>query len=66
MGYGGRLKEGVVYLGGLDQGPELLTRVENVVLAACGTSHFATRYAEYVMRRMSIFQYVRAQIASEI
>ena len=73
MNYGGRLKEGIVYLGGLDQvhhqekvTPELLSRVENVVLAACGTSHFACRYAEYVIRRMGVFQYVKAQIASEI
>ena len=73
LGYGGRLKDGIVYLGGLDQvhhmekvNPELLSRVENVVLAACGTSHYACRYAEYVMRRMGVFQYVKAQIASEI
>ena len=66
LNYGGRLagpeNDNMVYLGGLDQchqaegvTPDVLCRVENVVLAACGTSHYACRYAEYVMRRMGIF-----------
>jgi glucosamine--fructose-6-phosphate aminotransferase (isomerizing) len=74
MAFGGRLRsDDIVKLGGLDSchaqercSPEILRRVENVVLAACGTSHYATRYVELIMRRMGIFQYVRAHIASEI
>jgi glucosamine 6-phosphate synthetase-like amidotransferase/phosphosugar isomerase protein len=35
-------------------------------LAACGTSYYASQYAEYLMRELGCFTYVEAKTASEI
>jgi glucosamine--fructose-6-phosphate aminotransferase (isomerizing) len=66
LNYGARLKGDGAKLGGLEQNEDELIRIENMVLAACGTSYYAAQYAEYLMREMEIFQYVEAKMASEI
>ena len=68
LNYGARFKQGepLVKLGGLDANEEALLNIENLMIAACGTSFYAGQFAEYLMREMEIFQYVEAKIASEI
>jgi len=56
----------MVKLGGLDSKREQLTKVDNMIIAACGTSHYASKYGEYLMREMGCFKYVEALVASEI
>ena len=68
LNYGARFIQGepLVKLGGLDQNEEQLINIENLIIAACGTSFYAASYAQYLMREMEIFEYVEAKIASEI
>ena len=68
LGYGSRLMGGdnMVKLGGLDSKREDLLKVENLLIAACGTSLNAGRYGMYLMRELGCFRTVTAQIASEI
>ena len=56
----------MVKLGGLEQHEEKLDGIQNLIIAACGTSFYAGQYAEYLMRELNIFHYVEAKIASEI
>ncbi len=56
LNYGARLGDGSgVKLGGLDSNEEKLMAIENLVIAACGTSFYAGQYAEYLMRDLDIF-----------
>lgn len=41
-------------------------QVDNLILAACGTSHYATKYVEVLLRKLGSFDYVECKIASEI
>ena len=68
LNYGARFISGqpLVKLGGLESNEEKLTLIDNLVIAACGTSFYASQYAEFLMREMETFQYVEAKIASEI
>ena len=56
----------MVRLGGLEKNEEKLMKVESLILAACGTSHYATRYCEVLLRKLGCFNYVECNIASEI
>lgn len=66
--YGARLMGGdnMVKLGGLDRCKDDLQKIENMIIAACGTSHLAGKYGEYLMRDLGCFKYVESVIASEI
>ena len=47
LNYGGRLEggePGLVKLGGLDTSEESLIEIENLLIAACGTSYYASLY----------------------
>jgi glutamine---fructose-6-phosphate transaminase (isomerizing) len=68
LNYGARLmsNKAMVRLGGLDAHADSLSQVNNLVLAACGTSFFACKYAENIMRKLGCFDYVEAKCASEI
>jgi len=68
LNYGARLmtNKAMVRLGGLTNHEDDLSQVNSLVLAACGTSHYATKYAEILMRQLNCFDYVEAKIASEI
>ena len=60
LNYGARLMggENMVKLGGLDDKREKLIEIDNLIIAACGTSHNAGRYGEYLMRELGCFKYV--------
>ena len=68
LNFGSRLMGGkaMVRLGGLDNNEEKLVKIESLVLAACGTSHYATRYVEVLLRKLGCFNYIECKIASEI
>lgn len=40
----------LVKLGGLDRNESELIAIDHMLIAACGTSHYASQYAEYLMR----------------
>lgn len=56
----------MVRLGGLNSHEEALSQVNSLILAACGTSYYASRYAESLMKRLGCFEYVEAKPAGEI
>lgn len=68
LGFGGRLMggENMVKLGGLENDRAKLCEVENLIIAACGTSYRAGQYGEILMKEMAGLKYVEALIASEI
>lgn len=68
LGFGGRLMggENMVKLGGLENDRVKLCEIENLIIAACGTSYRAGQYGEILMKEMAGLKYVEALIASEI
>lgn len=68
LGFGGRLMGGdnMVKLGGLENDKQKLCQIDNLIIAACGTSYRAGQYGEILMKEMAGFKYVEALIASEI
>ena len=40
--------------------------VDNLLIAACGTSYYASLYGKYLMREFKCFSTVEVKIASEI
>lgn len=68
LNFGARLMGGkaMVKLGGLEQNEDKLILIDHLVVAACGTSFYASQYMEYLAREMQVFCYIEAKIASEI
>lgn len=69
LGFGGRLNgsdKGFVKLGGMDKDEKQLMNVENLLIAACGTSYYASLYGSLLMRDFGCFNMVEVKIASEI
>lgn len=68
LNYGARLMggENMVKLGGLDLKKDDLQSIDYMIIAACGTSHLAGKYGEYLMRELGCFKYCESLIASEI
>ena len=68
LNYGARLMGGknMVKLGGLEAHEERLLQIENLMIAACGTSYYASQYLQYLLRKMGVFTFVEAKMASEI
>jgi glucosamine--fructose-6-phosphate aminotransferase (isomerizing) len=68
LNFGARLMtaKAMVRLGGLEKYEEKLMQVDNLILAACGTSHYATKYVEVLLRKLGSFDFVECKIASEI
>ena len=56
----------MVRLGGLEKSMEDLSQVDSLIMAACGTSHYATIYAEHLMKQIGCFSFIRCIKASEI
>ena len=56
----------MVRLGGLEKKTEELQQVDHLIMAACGPSHYATIYAEHLMKQLNCFNFVRCIKASEI
>jgi len=68
LNYGARLMggENMVKLGGMDKFQESLKSIDSLIIAACGTSHLAGKYGEYLMKELGCFKYINSVIASEI
>ena len=68
LNYGARLmaNKAMVRLGGLEAHQDNLMNIEHLILMACGTSHYATRYVAHLMNQLKCFEYVEAKIASEV
>ena len=56
----------MVKLGGLEARAEKLKEIDYLIIAACGTSHLAGKYGEWIMKEFGCFKYVQSIIASEI
>mmetsp|Transcript_11346 Transcript_11346/g.21243 ORF Transcript_11346/g.21243 Transcript_11346/m.21243 type:complete len:725 (-) Transcript_11346:84-2258(-) len=65
LGFGGRLSDDRVYLGGLDNNEKLLSQIKIMILSACGTSLNAAKYAEKLMKNLESFDHVVALDAAE-
>ena len=65
LGYGGRLSDDRVFLGGLESNKEKLLTIKNLVLAACGTSLNAGNYGAKIMRSLGSFDTVQTIDAAE-
>lgn len=56
----------MVKLGGLDRNRDELLKIDNLIIAACGTSYLAGKYGEYLMKELGCFKFVNSMFASEI
>ena len=65
LGFGGRLSDEKVFLGGLDAHENDIVKIKNLVLSACGTSLNAARYAEKIMKTLRSFDSVVSLDAAE-
>ena len=60
LGFGGRLApDGVgIVLGGLDANAEKLKKIRHMTLSACGTSLYAAKFGERLMKQLDVFESV--------
>ncbi|POM79369.1 Glucosamine-fructose-6-phosphate aminotransferase, partial [Phytophthora palmivora] len=65
LGYGGRVSDDHVYLGGLDSEKERMLHIKHLLIAACGTSLYASKYGAKLMRSLNSFDSVATEDASE-
>ena len=65
LGFGGRLTESRVKLGGPDSQSEKLSKIKHMTLSACGTSLNAAMYGTKLMRSIAAFESVHAIDAAE-
>lgn len=67
LGYGGRFdQQGQVKLGGLDNKKEEMLGIKHLVMAACGTSYFASMYGAKLLRSLHAFDTVAVVDAAEV
>jgi len=66
LGFGGRLGDDRIYLGGLDRSKERMHGIKNLILAGCGTSLNASQYGAKLMREYDSFDTAFACDAAEI
>jgi glucosamine--fructose-6-phosphate aminotransferase (isomerizing) len=65
LGYGGRVSEDKVFLGGLEMKEEELIKIQNLIIAACGTSLNAGNYGAKLMRSLGSFSTIQTVDAAE-
>jgi len=65
LGFGGRMSDERVYLGGLDKNEKLLSQIKLLVMSACGTSLNAAKYGEKLMKNLESFDHVVSLDAAE-
>ncbi|KAL3944241.1 MAG: hypothetical protein SGBAC_001684 [Bacillariaceae sp.] len=65
LGFGGRLSQDAVLLGGLDKNEEKMKKIKHMTLSACGTSLNASRYGERIMKQLGSFDSVNSIDAAE-
>ena len=60
LGFGGRLApDGVgIVLGGLDANKDRLAKIRHMTLSACGTSLYAAKFGERLMKQLGVFDSV--------
>eukprot|EP00624_Nannochloropsis_granulata_P000322 evm.model.NODE_11275_length_10920_cov_26.960257.2 len=66
LGFGGRMSDTRVFLGGLDRQKDRMKGIENLVMTGCGTSLHAAMYAAKLMREFEAFRTVTAVDAAEV
>ena len=66
LGFGGRLSEDRIYLGGLDRSRDKMETIRHLVIAGCGTSLNASLYGAKLMREYDAFETVAAVDAAEL
>lgn len=66
LGFGGRLSEDKVYLGGLDRQRKRMEKIKTLLLAGCGTSLHASMFGAKLMREFEAFDTAVAMDAAEI
>lgn len=65
LGFGGRLGPDKIFLGGLDNAFERLSKIKHMTLSACGTSRHASMYGERLMKHLQSFESVCTIDAAE-
>jgi len=65
LGFGGRLTQEHVQLGGLEKMRNDLAQIKYLTLSACGTSLNAAKYAEKLMKHLGSFDMVHSLDAAE-
>jgi glutamine---fructose-6-phosphate transaminase (isomerizing) len=67
LNFGGRISaNNRVKLGGLETREDDLKAIENLVIAACGTSLYAGKYGSLLMKKLHVFESVTPCTASDI
>ncbi|KAF0754869.1 hypothetical protein DYB28_004239 [Aphanomyces astaci] len=65
LGYGGRVSDDHVYLGGLEAEKDKMLKIKHLLISACGTSLNAGKYGAKIMRTLGAFDSVSAEDAGE-
>jgi len=65
LGFGGRLSADKILLGGLDADFATMSKIKHMTLSACGTSLYASKYAEKLMKQLRSFDSVVSIDAAE-
>ncbi|RHY31616.1 hypothetical protein DYB32_003329 [Aphanomyces invadans] len=65
LGYGGRVSDDHVYLGGLEAEKEKMLKIKHLLISACGTSLNAGKYGAKIMRTLGAFDSVSTEDAGE-
>lgn len=67
LNYGARFdQDGMVKLGGLQSHTELMLGVRHLMMAACGTSLFASQYGAHLFKSLKCFDTVQTVDAAEV
>ena len=67
LAFGSRMSDtGEIMLGGLDRNAERLSNIQNLMLASCGTSLYASQYGAKLMRDIGAMDTCYAHDAAEI
>lgn len=65
LGFGGRLGSDQIFLGGLDNAFERVSKIKHMTLSACGTSLHASMYGERLMKHLQSFESVSSIDSAE-
>ncbi|EQC42439.1 glutamine-fructose-6-phosphate transaminase (isomerizing) [Saprolegnia diclina VS20] len=65
LGYGGRVSDDHVYLGGLEAEKDKMLKIKHLLISACGTSLNAAKYGAKLMRTLGSFDTVSTEDAAE-
>lgn len=60
------VSDDIVYLGGFDKAKEELLLIQNLIIAANGTSQIAAEYGAFILKHLQIFNTVKVHEALDI